>query len=172
MIKDNALHYVNLRKEQNTYLGNYADFKIGGITDKMLSYDSSVKSVKANILASPFIIDLHQTQFANNKGIWTIKTTKEDLHQAIKDVEMSLEVLADVLLDRMFNKFDTYPKPRIVLEYGTSDSYTARVMSNMSTTNNNETENYSKPPPNAWSQGPPKMTGQRKSTSNKIPTIQ
>eukprot|EP00957_Ditylum_brightwellii_P082209 6251158-Ditylum_brightwellii.AAC.1 len=133
----------------------------------MLSYDSLGKSVKASILASPFNIDLHQTKLTNTKGIWTIKITKEDLHQAIKDVETSLKVLANVLPDKMFNKFDAYPKLRLVPDYGTSYSYTARITSNRLTTINNETENYSNPPPNAWSRGPPKMTGQRKSTSNK-----
>eukprot|EP00957_Ditylum_brightwellii_P092521 7046098-Ditylum_brightwellii.AAC.1 len=54
----------------------------------------------------------------------------------------------------MFNKFDAYTKPRIVPEYGASYSYTARIMSYMLTTISNETENYSKIPPIARSQGP------------------
>eukprot|EP00957_Ditylum_brightwellii_P019296 1455640-Ditylum_brightwellii.AAC.1 len=58
----------------------------------------------------------------------------------------------------MFNEFDAYPKPRIVPEYGTSYSYTACITSNMSTTVNDEKNTYSKPPLNAWSQGPPKTT--------------
>eukprot|EP00957_Ditylum_brightwellii_P179853 13701054-Ditylum_brightwellii.AAC.1 len=114
MIKDNVTHYANLIKEQNTYLGNYVNFKIDRITEEMLSHDVSGKLVKENILASPFIIDLHQTKFTNNKCIWTIETTKEDLHQAIKDVETSLEVLTKALPKEMFNNFDAYPKPRIV----------------------------------------------------------
>eukprot|EP00957_Ditylum_brightwellii_P133679 10192002-Ditylum_brightwellii.AAC.1 len=97
MIKDNVMHYANLIKEQNTHLGNYADFKIGRMTEEMLSHDLFRKLVQENILASPFMIDLHQTKFTNNKGIWTIKRTKEDLHQVIKDIETSLEVLVDVL---------------------------------------------------------------------------
>eukprot|EP00957_Ditylum_brightwellii_P063666 4832529-Ditylum_brightwellii.AAC.1 len=93
--------------------------------------------------------------------------TKEDLHQAIKDVEMSLEVLMDVLAKEMFNKFDVYPKPRIVPEYGTSYLYTVHITSNILTTVNDEKITYSKLPPNAWSRGPPKTTQQKNPMGNK-----
>eukprot|EP00957_Ditylum_brightwellii_P039644 2999064-Ditylum_brightwellii.AAC.1 len=145
------MHNANLIKEQNAHLGKYADFKIGRITEEMLSHSLSRKLVKENILASPFIIDLHQTKFTNNKDIWTIKTTKVDLHQVIKDMETSLEVLVDALLKEMFNKFNVYPKPRTVPEYGTSYSYTARITSSILSMVNDEKKNYSKLPPNVWS---------------------
>eukprot|EP00957_Ditylum_brightwellii_P048332 3668086-Ditylum_brightwellii.AAC.1 len=167
MIKDNVMHYANLIKEENAYLGNYADFKIGQITEEMLSHDVSRKSVKENTLVSPFIIDLHQTTFTNKKFIWIIKMTKEDLHQAIKEIETSLKALVGVFPKEMFNKIDAYPKPRIIPEYGISYSYTAHTISNMLTTVNDEKKNYSKLPPNTWSQGPPKTTTQKNPTGNK-----
>eukprot|EP00957_Ditylum_brightwellii_P125732 9584952-Ditylum_brightwellii.AAC.1 len=67
----------------------------------------------------------------------------------------------------MFNKFDVYPKPRIVPVYGTSYSYTAYIASSMLTTVNDKKKNYSKLPPNAWSQGPPTTTTQKNSMGNK-----
>eukprot|EP00957_Ditylum_brightwellii_P158324 12051519-Ditylum_brightwellii.AAC.1 len=69
----------------------------------MLHHDISGKSVKDNILLSLFIVDIHQTKFTGAKGIWMIKTTKEDLHKAIQDVETLLPLLPKILLNELFN---------------------------------------------------------------------
>eukprot|EP00957_Ditylum_brightwellii_P164506 12524473-Ditylum_brightwellii.AAC.1 len=48
-------------------------------------------TVKESILMSLFIVDIHNTMFTTNKGIWAIETTVEDLHKALADVKTLLE---------------------------------------------------------------------------------
>eukprot|EP00957_Ditylum_brightwellii_P102527 7813799-Ditylum_brightwellii.AAC.1 len=75
------------------------DFKITGMT------------VKDNILTSPYIVDIHETTYTETKGIWTIKTIVEDPHKALADVELSLEVIPEVLSEEHFNTYNVFPAP-------------------------------------------------------------
>ena len=61
-----------LIREQNAYLTNYADFRIGGVSEAMLNAKVSGKTVRDNILLSPFIVDMHPMIYTESKGIWTI----------------------------------------------------------------------------------------------------
>eukprot|EP00957_Ditylum_brightwellii_P047741 3626929-Ditylum_brightwellii.AAC.1 len=45
MIKNNVEHYKTLIREQNAYLTNYADFRVGGVSKAMLNVDVSRKTV-------------------------------------------------------------------------------------------------------------------------------
>eukprot|EP00957_Ditylum_brightwellii_P028732 2170269-Ditylum_brightwellii.AAC.1 len=106
--------YKNLLWEQNAYLVNYADFRVGGLTEAILEHKVSGSTVKDKILMSLFIVDIHKTMFTINKGIWTIETTVEDLHKALVGVEASLEVLSDVLDAEYFNKFEAFPALQVI----------------------------------------------------------
>ena len=90
-------HYKTLIREQNAYLTNYADFRIGGVLEAMLNVEVSGKTVRDNILLSPFIVDMHPTVYTESKGICTIESTVEDLHRALQDVETSVKVLPTVV---------------------------------------------------------------------------
>eukprot|EP00957_Ditylum_brightwellii_P165867 12628376-Ditylum_brightwellii.AAC.1 len=79
-IKDNKNHYSNLLREQNAYLVNYVDFCIRGLTEEVLSVEISGKTVHKNILESPYVVDMHEMTYIDDKGIWTIETTKDTLH--------------------------------------------------------------------------------------------
>eukprot|EP00957_Ditylum_brightwellii_P134712 10270104-Ditylum_brightwellii.AAC.1 len=150
MIKDNVVHYATPLHEQNVYLVNYTDFRIEGLSEEMLQHNISGKSVKDNILMSPFIIGIHQTKFMEPKGIWAVETTTEDLHKAIQDIKVLLELLPDILPGELFNSYDAFPAPRAIPSYGISYSYTERITSNVLTTINDNDKTYSKPPTNAW----------------------
>eukprot|EP00957_Ditylum_brightwellii_P165270 12583384-Ditylum_brightwellii.AAC.1 len=58
--------------------------------EAMLEHDISESTVKDDMVMSPFIVDMHETSFTLNKGIYIIETTVEDLHKAIADCETSL----------------------------------------------------------------------------------
>eukprot|EP00957_Ditylum_brightwellii_P067688 5137800-Ditylum_brightwellii.AAC.1 len=96
MIKNNVEHYKMLIGEQNAYLTNYADFRIGGVLEAMLNVEVSRKTVWDNILLLLFIVDMHPTVYTESKGIWTIESTVEDMHRALQDVNTLLKVLLTV----------------------------------------------------------------------------
>eukprot|EP00957_Ditylum_brightwellii_P186462 14196668-Ditylum_brightwellii.AAC.1 len=97
MIKNNVDHYKTLIGEQNVYLTNDADFRIGGISKAILNVNVSRKTVRENILLSPFIMDMHLMVYADSKGIWTTESTAEDLYKVLKDAETSLKVLTSLV---------------------------------------------------------------------------
>eukprot|EP00957_Ditylum_brightwellii_P026591 2011180-Ditylum_brightwellii.AAC.1 len=120
---------------------------------------------------SPFIVDIHQPKFTDTKGIWMIKTTKEGLYKAIQDVETLLELLPDILLNELFNLYNTFPAPRVIPSYGTLYLYTEKVTSNVATVLNNEDTTHSKSPTNAWNCGPPLMSSQQNSEQKQTSTM-
>eukprot|EP00957_Ditylum_brightwellii_P046483 3527636-Ditylum_brightwellii.AAC.1 len=61
MIKDNTGHYKTLLRQQNVYLVNYADFCVGGLSETMLDCKISGTTAKDNIMTSPYIINIHET---------------------------------------------------------------------------------------------------------------
>ena len=105
MIKNNVEHYKTLIREQNTYLTNYVDFRIGGVSKAMLNVDVSGKTAQDNILMSPFIVDMHPTVYTDSKGIWTIESTVEDLHKVLQDVKTCLSILPSVVPDKYFETY-------------------------------------------------------------------
>eukprot|EP00957_Ditylum_brightwellii_P093797 7142240-Ditylum_brightwellii.AAC.1 len=92
-IKDNKNHYSNLLHKQSAHLVDYADFCIKGLTEEVLRVEISEKTVCKNILESPYVVDMHKMMFTNNKGIWTIETMKDTLHQAMSEIDKGLEAL-------------------------------------------------------------------------------
>eukprot|EP00957_Ditylum_brightwellii_P061768 4687013-Ditylum_brightwellii.AAC.1 len=78
----------------------------------MLNVEVSGKTVRDNILLSPFIVDMHPTVYTGSKGIWTIESTVEDLYKALQDVETSLEVLPSVVPEDFFSKYPVFHMPR------------------------------------------------------------
>eukprot|EP00957_Ditylum_brightwellii_P156343 11900410-Ditylum_brightwellii.AAC.1 len=52
--------------------------------------------------------------YTDEKGIWTIEITKEDLQLAMQDISLDLEVLQTVLPDEFFTKNPAFPVPRIM----------------------------------------------------------
>eukprot|EP00957_Ditylum_brightwellii_P006862 519424-Ditylum_brightwellii.AAC.1 len=103
-IQNHSTLYINLLREQNVYLPNYADFQIGGLTEETIDFIISVKTLKENTLATPYVMDINHTAFTDEKGIWTVETTKENVHKAMQDVDNDLEVLQPVFPDLHFTK--------------------------------------------------------------------
>eukprot|EP00957_Ditylum_brightwellii_P160301 12202806-Ditylum_brightwellii.AAC.1 len=58
--------------------------------------------VKENIISSPYVVDIHCTTMADEKGIWTIETTKEKLQKAMGEVDDGLDTLQNVIPDIHF----------------------------------------------------------------------
>eukprot|EP00957_Ditylum_brightwellii_P185930 14155234-Ditylum_brightwellii.AAC.1 len=86
-IPNNESLYASLLKEQNVHLTQYADFFVGGLTDNAMNHIISGKTVKENILSSPYVVDIHRTTMTDEKGIWTTETTKEKLLKAMEEVD-------------------------------------------------------------------------------------
>eukprot|EP00957_Ditylum_brightwellii_P101485 7733641-Ditylum_brightwellii.AAC.1 len=166
MIKNNIEHYKALIREQNTYLTNYTDFRIGGVSEAMLNIDVSRKTMQDNILMSSFIVVMHPTLYTDSKGIWMIKSTEEDLHKVLQDVETSLSVLPSVVPDKYFNTYSAFPAPHVIPQYGNSYKYTAKIMSSVSNDMNNDEKSYVAPPRNAWNRGPPKTVWESTQSRN------
>eukprot|EP00957_Ditylum_brightwellii_P056628 4292447-Ditylum_brightwellii.AAC.1 len=62
----------------------------------MLNVEANRKTVRDNILLSPFIMDMHPMVYTESKGIWTIESTMDDQYKALQDIEASLKVLPSV----------------------------------------------------------------------------
>eukprot|EP00957_Ditylum_brightwellii_P093274 7102947-Ditylum_brightwellii.AAC.1 len=77
----------------------------------MLNVEVSKKTVRDNILLSPFIVDMHPVVYTNSKGIWTIESTVDNLYKALKDVKTSLKVLPSVVPEGFFSKYPAFPMP-------------------------------------------------------------
>eukprot|EP00957_Ditylum_brightwellii_P162152 12345929-Ditylum_brightwellii.AAC.1 len=75
------------------------------MSEAMLDVNVSGKMVTDNILMSLFIVDMHLTVYSELKGIWTIKSTVEDLHKVLQDMETSLSALLSVVPDEYFEKY-------------------------------------------------------------------
>jgi len=103
-IQNHLALYSSLLQEQNVYLSNYADFRIGGLMDNAIDFVISGETVKENILASQYAVDIHWTAFMDEKGIWTVETTKENIHNAMHEVDIGLEALQNVLTGLAFYK--------------------------------------------------------------------
>eukprot|EP00957_Ditylum_brightwellii_P024044 1813258-Ditylum_brightwellii.AAC.1 len=90
-------------------------------------------------------------------------------HKAIEDVEMSLQSLPSVVLDKLFEQYDAFLMPQVISSYGNLYKYTAQIILSVSTTLNDMEQSHAAPPCNAWSQGPPKnsraTTNTQKSTT-------
>eukprot|EP00957_Ditylum_brightwellii_P191761 14598304-Ditylum_brightwellii.AAC.1 len=120
----------------------------------MLEVIVSNKTVKENMLMSPYIVDMHPSICAASKGIWTIKTTQKNLHKAIEDVELAIQALPSAVPDEYFEKFDAFPLPIVISLHGNSYKYTTQITKNVSIPSNDDKE-YAFLPKNAWSRGPP-----------------
>eukprot|EP00957_Ditylum_brightwellii_P136078 10378216-Ditylum_brightwellii.AAC.1 len=127
----------------------------------MLEFKISRTAVKDNILASPYIIGIHEATYTETKGIWTIEPIVDDPHKALVDVETSLEVLLEVLSEEYFNTYDAFPAPQVIPTYGTTYRYTEQITSNVLTVINENKKKFTSPPQNACNCGPPKTFNQR-----------
>eukprot|EP00957_Ditylum_brightwellii_P120745 9210321-Ditylum_brightwellii.AAC.1 len=120
----------------------------------MLEVIASNKTVKENMLMLPYIVDMHPSIYTVSKGIWTIKTTQKNLHKAIEDAELAIEVLPDAVPEEYFEKFVAFPRPRVIPLCGNSYKYTTQITQNVSIPSDTDKE-YALSPKNSWSRGPP-----------------
>eukprot|EP00957_Ditylum_brightwellii_P013355 1008845-Ditylum_brightwellii.AAC.1 len=56
--------------------------------------------------------------YTEEKGIWTVETTKDNLQRAIKETNLDIEVLQMVLPDKFSTKNLAFPVPCIIPSYG------------------------------------------------------
>eukprot|EP00957_Ditylum_brightwellii_P042182 3194864-Ditylum_brightwellii.AAC.1 len=114
---------------------------------------------------SPYIVDIHPSIYTAPKGIWTIEMTQKNLHKAIKDMELAVQVLPEAVPDEYFEKFDAFPLPRVIPLYGNVYKYTTQITTNVPILNNDNKE-YALPPKNAWSRCPPTKILNETTTNN------
>eukprot|EP00957_Ditylum_brightwellii_P003437 260162-Ditylum_brightwellii.AAC.1 len=75
-----AQKYADLLREQNLYLKQYDNCKIGGLHSAALDHElDNGNTLQSLMLEEPSIVDINSTVFTQQKGIWTIKTTKTDI---------------------------------------------------------------------------------------------
>ena len=115
----------------------------------MLNVEVSRKTVRDNILLSPFIVDMHPMVYTDSKGIWTIESTAEDLYKALQDVKMSLKVLPSMVPEEFFSKYLAFPMPQAIPQYGNSYKYTHKITASVSQDVSNDDTLYAAPPRNA-----------------------
>eukprot|EP00957_Ditylum_brightwellii_P209384 15361537-Ditylum_brightwellii.AAC.1 len=72
------------------------------------------KTVRDNILLSPFIVDMYPMVYTDSKGIWTIESTVDDLYRALQDVKTPCKVLPSMVPEQFFSKYPAFPMPRVI----------------------------------------------------------
>eukprot|EP00957_Ditylum_brightwellii_P126472 9640587-Ditylum_brightwellii.AAC.1 len=66
-IWDGKMHYAQLLKEQNQFLGNYKDFRIGGISEDMIDTKFGESTLR-DLLELPGLVgDITPTPFTKTK---------------------------------------------------------------------------------------------------------
>eukprot|EP00957_Ditylum_brightwellii_P137946 10517216-Ditylum_brightwellii.AAC.1 len=114
---------------------------------------------------SPHIMEMHPFIHTVSKGIWTIETTQQNLHKAIEDIKLAIQVLPDAVPEEYFEKLDAFPRPRVIPLYGNSYKYMTQITQNVSSSSKDNKE-YALPPKNAWSRGPPIKTRPKMTENN------
>eukprot|EP00957_Ditylum_brightwellii_P197874 15074040-Ditylum_brightwellii.AAC.1 len=93
--------------------------------------------------------------YTEEKCIWTIETTKDNLQKAIKEIDLYPEVLQTILPDKFFTKNLVFPVPHIIPSYGVSQTYAVKIIYNVADSLEQTEKTYNWPPKGAWSCGPP-----------------
>ena len=132
----------------------------------MLNVEVSRKTVRDNILLSLFIVDMHPMVYTESKRIWTIESTVGNLYKALQDVKTSLKVLPSVAPEEFFLKYQAFPMPQVIPQYGNSYKYTNKITASVSQDINSDNTSYVAPPRNAWNRGPPKTVRKSNQSQN------
>eukprot|EP00957_Ditylum_brightwellii_P049334 3743253-Ditylum_brightwellii.AAC.1 len=111
-IRDGKQNYLQLLKEQNQYLSNYEDFRIGGVNEDLLDekIDDSTLLEKPELVG--VIGDIMPTVFTKTKGIWQVETTKMQVVEAMRHVTEVLGNIRDNIPERYKTLFSAFPYPR------------------------------------------------------------
>eukprot|EP00957_Ditylum_brightwellii_P005526 423245-Ditylum_brightwellii.AAC.1 len=75
-IRDGKQNYSKLLKEQNQYLSNYKDFRIGSIDKDLLDENIDDSTLHEKLELVGVIGNIMPTVFTKTKGIWQVETTK------------------------------------------------------------------------------------------------
>eukprot|EP00957_Ditylum_brightwellii_P045456 3446002-Ditylum_brightwellii.AAC.1 len=75
-IRDGKIQYAQLLKEQNHFLGNYKDFRIGGISKDLIDTKFGDNTLRNLLELSGVVGDIIPTLFTKTKSIWQVETTK------------------------------------------------------------------------------------------------
>eukprot|EP00957_Ditylum_brightwellii_P063905 4848498-Ditylum_brightwellii.AAC.1 len=89
--------------------------------------------------------------YTEEKGIWTVKTTKDNLQRAIKEIDLDLKVLQMEFPDKFFTKNPAFPVPRIIPSYGASQNYASKTIYNVADNLEQTEKTYNHLPKGAWS---------------------
>eukprot|EP00957_Ditylum_brightwellii_P138224 10536412-Ditylum_brightwellii.AAC.1 len=89
----------------------------------------------------------------DEKGIWMVETTKENIHKAMQKVDKELEVLKAALPGMHFVKNSAFPVPLLIPNYGVSQAYTTQITSNVVEKIDESEKGYYRPPMGALSRG-------------------
>eukprot|EP00957_Ditylum_brightwellii_P021311 1607210-Ditylum_brightwellii.AAC.1 len=103
---------ADLLHEQNLYLENYEDFRIGGLHKAALEYTFKDESTIGSLmLGNDFIVDIHMAVFMEKKGIWTIETTKKEIANVIQWKEVNFFKLYTQVPEECCGLYTPFPVP-------------------------------------------------------------
>eukprot|EP00957_Ditylum_brightwellii_P165660 12611207-Ditylum_brightwellii.AAC.1 len=122
--------------------------------------------VKENILTSWYVIDIHKTMYTEEKGIWTLEKTNDNLQQSIIEIDLDLKVLQTMLPDEFLTKNPVFPVPKIIPSYGVLQNYADKIIYNVADNLEQMEKNYNCLPRGAWSHGFPTTSYPTKTTKS------
>eukprot|EP00957_Ditylum_brightwellii_P050561 3834183-Ditylum_brightwellii.AAC.1 len=113
-IRDGCQNYAQLLKEKNQYLSKYEDFHIGGISEDIIDTKFDNVTLQEKLELAGVAGDINPTVFTKSKGIWQVKTTKEQVVEAMHHVTETLESIQEKLSDGHKNHFIASPYPQVL----------------------------------------------------------
>eukprot|EP00957_Ditylum_brightwellii_P113584 8660109-Ditylum_brightwellii.AAC.1 len=93
--------------------------------------------------------------YTEEKGIWTLETTKDNLQREIIEIDLDLKVLQTMLPDEFFTKNPAFPVPQIIPSYGVLQNYADKIIYNVADNLEQMKKIYNCLPRGAWSCGFP-----------------
>eukprot|EP00957_Ditylum_brightwellii_P062210 4721101-Ditylum_brightwellii.AAC.1 len=113
-IRGRRQNYVQLLKEQNQYLSNYKDFRIGGIDKDLLEEKIDDSTLREKLELVGVVGDIMPTAFTKTKGIWQVETTKTQVVEAMRHVTEVLGNIRDKTPERYKTLYSAFPYPRVL----------------------------------------------------------
>eukprot|EP00957_Ditylum_brightwellii_P031822 2413058-Ditylum_brightwellii.AAC.1 len=151
-IRDGKQNYAQLLKEQNQYLSKCEDFCIGGIDEGLLNTKFNNSTLCEKLKLAGVMGDITPTVFTKTKGIWQVETTKDQEVVVMHHVTEILENIQDKIPEGYKNLYSTFPYPCVLNMPALPTDYAKSLVSDVKISENNE--QYDKPLPNAWVNGP------------------
>eukprot|EP00957_Ditylum_brightwellii_P180829 13776435-Ditylum_brightwellii.AAC.1 len=92
--------------------------------------------------------------YTEEKAIWAAETTKDNLQQAMKEINLDFKGFQTVLPDEFFTNNSAFPVPCIIPSHGVSQNHADKTVYNVADNLEQMEETYNHLPKGAWSRGP------------------